>query len=50
LIGLTAAAGDDIRKQFMDAGADGYLTKPVSRTEIAQTLASLEKQLRHPAL
>lgn len=50
VIGLTAAAGDDVRRQFMEAGADGYLTKPVSRKEIAQTLVSLEKQLRHPAL
>lgn len=50
VIGLTAAAGDDVRRQFMDAGANGYLTKPVSQREITQTLVSVEKQLHHPAL
>lgn len=38
IIALTAHAGDEHRLKAMDAGMNGYLTKPISRAELVSTV------------
>lgn len=39
VVALTANAMFGDRERFLDAGCDGYLAKPVSKTELLNTLA-----------
>lgn len=39
IVALTANAMFGDRERFLDAGCDGYLAKPVSKTELLNTLA-----------
>lgn len=39
LLVLTGEAGEEIRRACREAGADGFLTKPVSGGELAEALA-----------
>ena len=38
VIALTAHAGEEHRRRALDAGMDDYLTKPISRTELVNTI------------
>jgi signal transduction histidine kinase/ActR/RegA family two-component response regulator len=42
---LTAAAMADEQQQGLEAGLDGYLTKPISRAALADALAGVARQL-----
>ena len=43
---LTANAGGDMKKTYMDAGFDGYLEKPVRRATLEETLNDMLNQRR----
>src|SRR5450755_4525838 len=45
IFAVTAHSTADDRKECMDAGMDGYLTKPVSRELLSRTLAEVEESL-----
>ena len=45
IFAVTAHSTVDDRKECMDAGMDGYLTKPVSRELLSRTLAEVEVSL-----
>ena len=38
IIALTAHAGEEHRRRAIDAGMDGYLTKPISQPELIKTI------------
>ena len=44
VVALTAHAFEDVRKQCLDAGMNGFLTKPISKAELFTTL---DKQITH---
>lgn len=43
---LTANAGGDMKKMYMDAGFDGYMEKPVRRAMLEETLNDMLNQRR----
>ncbi|HEU0122086.1 MAG TPA: ATP-binding protein [Bryobacteraceae bacterium] len=47
IVALTAGASGEERRKALQAGMDGFLAKPVSREELAATLAALPRR-EHP--
>ncbi|MFH5833887.1 response regulator [Halalkalibaculum sp. DA384] len=49
IIALTASGMETEKKACMDAGMDGYLSKPINKNKLIKTLMELEGDIFHTA-